>query len=85
MKKRKKTTTEIDIKEENELSSELLSLPKLTRDWSDQNSFVKGRYIGQNIRLINDIMEHTKLHNIPGILPLLDFRKAFDTKKQSKC
>ena len=24
-------------------------------------------------------MEHTKLHNIPGILLLLDFRKAFDT------
>ena len=45
----------------------------------DQTGFVKGRYIGQNIRLINDIMEHTKLHNIPGILLLLDFRKAFDT------
>ena len=44
----------------------------------DQTGFVKGRYIGQNIRLINDIMEHTKLHNIPGILLLLDFRKAFD-------
>ena len=25
------------------------------------------------------LMEHTKLHNIPGILLLLDFRKAFDT------
>ena len=45
----------------------------------DQTGFVKGRYIGQNIRLINDIMEHTKLYNIPGILLLLDFRKAFDT------
>ena len=27
----------------------------------DQTGFVKGRYIGQNIRLINDIMEHIKL------------------------
>ena len=46
----------------------------------DQTGFVKeGRYIGQNIRLINDIMEHAKLHNILGILLLLDFRKAFDT------
>ena len=49
-----------------------------------QTGFVKGRYIGQNIRLINirlinDVMEHTKLHNIPGILLILDFRKAFDT------
>ena len=52
-------------------------LPRLIHP--DQTGFVKGRYIGQNIRLINDIMEHTKLHNIPGILLLLDFRKAFDT------
>ena len=51
-------------------------LPKIIHP--DQTGFLKGRYIGQNIRLINDIMEHTKLHNIPGIL-LLDFRKAFDT------
>ena len=28
-------------------------LPKLVR--SDQTGFVKGRYIGQNIRLLNDI------------------------------
>ena len=40
---------------------------------------MKGRYIGQNIRLINDIMEQTKLQDIPGILLLLDFRKASDT------
>lgn len=45
----------------------------------DQIGFVKGRYIGPSIRSINDTMEHTKLHNIPGILLLLDFRKAFDT------
>ena len=24
-------------------------------------------------------MEHTKLHNIPGILVSLDFKKAFDS------
>jgi len=52
-------------------------LPRLIHP--DQTGFVKGRYIGQNIRLINDMMEHTKLHHIPGILLLLDFRKAFDT------
>ena len=33
----------------------------------------------QNIRLINDIMEQTEQQDIPGILLLLDFRKAFDT------
>ena len=45
----------------------------------DQTGFVKGRYIGQNISLISDILEDTKLHNILGILLLLDFWKAFDT------
>ena len=45
----------------------------------DQTGFVKGRYIGENIRLISDIMEYTKLQKIPGILVSLDFRKAFDS------
>ena len=45
----------------------------------DQTGFIKGRYIGQNVRLINDILEQTKLQNIPGLLLQLDFRKAFDT------
>ena len=44
----------------------------------DQTGFVKGKYIGENIRLITDIMEQTKLQKIPGILLSLDFRKAFD-------
>ena len=37
--------------------------------------------MGQNIRLINDILEQTKLKDIPGILLQLDFQKAFDTIK----
>jgi len=45
----------------------------------DQTGFIKGRYIGQNVRLINDILERTRLQNIPGILLQIDFRKAFDT------
>ena len=46
---------------------------------SDQSGFVKGRYIGQNLRLVNDILEQTKLQNTSGILLQLDFQKAFDT------
>ena len=46
---------------------------------SDQSGFMKDRFIGQNIRLINDIREQTKLQNVSGILLQLDFRKAFDT------
>ena len=46
---------------------------------SDQSGFMKERFIGQNIRLINDILDQTKLQNVSGILLQLDFRKAFDT------
>jgi len=47
----------------------------------DQTGFVKGslRYIGENIRLIADVMETTKSQNLAGILTSLDFRKAFDS------
>ena len=57
------------------------SLPNLVH--LDQTGFIKGRYIGQNIRLIIDIMEHTKSQNIPGILVSLDFQKAFDSLEWS--
>ena len=46
---------------------------------SDQSGFMKERFIGQNIRLINDILDQTMLQNVSGILLQLDFRKAFDT------
>ena len=53
------------------------TLPNLIH--SDQTGFVKGRCIGEYIRLINDIMDYTSLQNLPGILMSLDFRKAFDS------
>lgn len=34
---------------------------------------------GQNVRLINDILEQAELQSVSGILLELDFRKAFDT------
>ena len=46
---------------------------------SDQTGFIKGRFIGQNVRLLNDIMEYTEAKNLPGILLFIDFRKAFNT------
>ena len=45
----------------------------------DQTGYVKGRYIGENIRLIQNIMFFAKNVNIPGIAIFLDFRKSFDT------
>ena len=43
-----------------------------------QKSFLKGRYIGECTRLIFDILKKTENDNIPGLLLLLDFDKAFD-------
>ena len=46
---------------------------------TDQTGFISGRYIGENSRLIYDIMEYTEQENIPGLLLLIDFEKAFDS------
>ena len=46
---------------------------------NDQTGFIKGRFIGENIRLIYDIMQYTEENNIPGLLLLIDFEKAFDS------
>ena len=54
-------------------------LPSLIH--SDQTGFVKERYIGENIRLLSDLLEQTKKDQSTGILLSLDFRKAFDTSE----
>lgn len=46
---------------------------------SDQTGFISGRYIGENVRLIYDIMQYTEEHDVPGLLLLIDFEKAFDS------
>ena len=45
----------------------------------DQTGFIKGRFIGENIRLIDSVICYAKEKNIPGLLLFLDFEKAFDT------
>lgn len=45
----------------------------------DQTGFISGRYIGENIRLIYDILQYTEENEIPGLLLLIDFEKAFDS------
>ena len=52
-------------------------LPKIIN--TDQNGFIKGRHINYNIRLIQDIIEHSEKQNIEGLILFLDFAKAFDT------
>ena len=39
---------------------------------------MKGRYIGECTRLILDIIERTEEEQIPGLLLLVDFEKAFE-------
>ena len=51
-------------------------LPKLIH--SDQIGFVKGRYIGQNVRLLNDQMEFTESNKVSGFLLFIDVEKTFD-------
>ena len=40
---------------------------------------MKGRYIGENIRLISELLDTTDENNIPGLLFFSDFEKAFDS------
>ena len=45
----------------------------------DQTGFMKGRYIGENVVRIMDIMQYTDENDIPAILMQIDFEKAFDS------
>jgi len=44
----------------------------------DQTGYIKGRCIGENIRVIDDLLEYTSIANIQSYMVLLDFEKAFD-------
>ena len=58
----------------NRLKTVLLNLIN-----EDQKGFISGRFIGENIRLIYDVLFETKNQNIPGLILSIDFEKAFDT------
>ena len=49
----------------------------------DQSGYIKGRYIGTNIRTIADIIDFTQEKGIEGIILLVDFEKAFDSVRWS--
>ena len=56
-------------------------IPKIVNN--DQTGFIKGRFIGENIRLIEGIINYTATQSIPGQLLFLEFEKAFDTVETS--
>ena len=41
----------------------------------DQTAYVKGRYIGESVRVIEDILEHADQENLDGILFAADIEK----------
>jgi len=46
---------------------------------NDQTGFIAGRYMCDNTRLLYDIMHFTSCKDIPGLILLIDFEKAFDS------
>jgi hypothetical protein len=52
-------------------------LPSLINE--DQTGFMVNRYMGDNIRLIYDLICYLNYNNIPGLLLCIDFEKAFDS------
>ena len=45
----------------------------------DQTAYVKGRFIGESFRIIDDIFSHADQENLDGILFAADMEKAFDS------
>ena len=45
---------------------------------SDQTGFIKGRYIGENIRMVLDLLKYTENEHIPGLVMQCDYYKAYD-------
>ena len=49
----------------------------------DQTVYVKGRYIGESVRVIEDILEHAYQENLDGILFAADIEIAFYSVEHS--
>lgn len=45
----------------------------------DQVGFIKGRNVSHTLRTIDDVIEHFRLREKPGLILALDFKKAFDS------
>ena len=45
---------------------------------NDQTGFLKGRYIGENVRNVINIIDFIEKENMSGIILTIDYEKAFD-------
>ena len=52
-------------------------LPSLIH--KNQTAYIKKRFIGDNVRTIDDIIAYSEKYNNDGVILSLDFQKAFDT------
>ena len=46
---------------------------------NDQSAYIKDRFLGNNVRLVCDIIDYCDKYEEAGVLLSLDFEKAFDT------
>ena len=46
---------------------------------SDQTAYIPGRFIGESVRLISDILEYTDAAQLEGYIFAADMEKAFDS------
>ena len=46
---------------------------------SDQVGYIKNRYIGENVRILSDILLYTDLEDLEAYITQIDFEKAFDS------
>ena len=49
----------------------------------DQIAYMKGRFIGESIRLVDNILYHTEQGNIDGVVFAADIENAFDSVEHS--
>ena len=45
----------------------------------DQVGYIKNRYIGENIRILSDIIQYAEIEDIEAYITQIDFEKAFDS------
>ena len=46
---------------------------------NDQTGFISNHFIGENTRLLYDTITYTEAEQLPGLLIIVDYAKAFDT------
>ena len=46
----------------------------------DQTGFISNRFLGENLKLLLDTLNYSETNSVKGLLIIVDYAKAFDTK-----